>query len=198
LDSANGTLGSEVLVTLATQEVTLSFPVSSLTCRTILSGTLGMDEPSMPTTEPTPGGESLSVHDLSCQAIAQGEATLTPEEVAQYGLVSLQCSPSASAAGAPWWPAELTERGIAHLPLQVLGRAADNASPAREVLPHLSLLVCVEPLAPSGFKLICCLLWRGEITEAIIQQLETHTLRFTWAALVAWKALGELPHKEER
>jgi hypothetical protein len=185
-ESSNG----ELLFALAEKEVTLDFPISSLACQTIISGDYGMVEDGMASEAAATTAGNLR---LSFQATAQGEATFSNDEKMQFGVSTMRFYPRSGPAGMSYCTAELTERGVAHLSSEALPKVSENENlgEAWEVLQHLQFLIMLHKTNDRGFKLICHLIWKGEITEEIIRKIATRKFDFKWETLVAWKALGE-------
>lgn len=187
LSSRDASDGGEMLFNLAEKEVALDFPVSSLNCHTIISAAVSVTE------KPTSEGVQPQSAELKCQSTAQGEATFADDGISQFGVSTIQAYANDGAGSALWSSSELTERGIAHLPLGALSKVSgnENGETVWDILRHLQLLLRVERTDASRFKVICSLLWKGGISNEIIQQIENIKAGFTWETLVAWKALGE-------
>lgn len=186
--------GEELLFTLAEREVVLDFPVSSLTCHTMISSTFTLTTAEAPGTGTEEVGENPLSHNLEFRSTAQGEATFTDDAVSQVGLSTIQAYPISGPGGMPWWTSELTELGIAHLPFSALLKFAENENPGNtwDILQHLQLLIRVDKTEGKGFKIICNLLWKGGISEEVILKIQTQRFPLTWEAVLAWKVLGEL------
>jgi hypothetical protein len=179
----------ELLFTLTEKEVMLDFPVSSLSCQTIISANYRLTEDHA-SLEVRPIEEKIPQEaKLELQSIAQGEVTFTDPQVTQYGLSKIQSYPSLRWENIERRPSLLTEFGIASLPLGLLLTKSENE--------NLQFFVWIDKGEKPGFKIVCKLLWKGGVTGEMIQKLETQKLNFTWETLLAWKALGESPEKED-
>jgi len=187
LGSGEAANGGELLFKLAEKEVALDFPASSLNCHAIISAAVSVTE------KPTSEGMQPQSAELKCQSTAQGEATFADDGISQFGVSTIQAYASPGPGNQVWSSSELTERGIAHLPLAAVSKVSGDESVETvwNVLQHLEFLLRVEKTGGSGFKVICSLLWKGGISNEIIQQVETMKTGFKWETLVAWKALGE-------
>jgi hypothetical protein len=182
--------GMEVLLTLAEKEVPLEFPVSSLTCRTVISGAV-----SAATGTPASAAETPQYASLKFQSTANGEATFMQATVSQFGVAMVYSCPISGSGALPMWTSETTEAGIAHLPFILLRGALEKETTvtAWDILQHLQLLLSIDRSQALGFKVICNLLWKGGVNDEIIQKIQNQKFDFTWETLVAWKALGALP-----
>jgi hypothetical protein len=183
----------ELVFALAEREVALDFPISSLTCQTIISSTFSASQPEE-NEEPAPTGEEEEIPSpsrLEFRSTARGEATFTGATIPQFGVSMLQIASD----GAGWWTSELTEQGIAHLPFNAL---LEGSRDVWDILQYLQLFVRIDRSDDQGFRIICNLLWKGEISEGIILKIRQYRFRFVWSTLIAWKALGELQQKIEK
>ncbi len=179
----------ELLFTLIEKEVLLDFPISSLSCQTLISANYrSLEDHALPEVQPTEAKTPSEVKS-ELQSTAQGEVTFIDSEVTQFGLSKIQYYPSFRWESIGGRLSLLTELGVASLPLGSLLTKSENEG--------LQFLVRIDKGEKPGFRIACKLLWKGGITEEIIQKLETQKLNFTWETLLAWKALGELPEKED-
>jgi len=169
---------AEVMIALAEKEVALDFPVSSVSLQTIINASHG-----------AAGNE----YEVKCQVTASGEATFAGDEVSQFGVSTIRSYADAGSSWSPWPVSDLTESGVASLPLSALWKTAEGRGPeaTQSPLQHIQLLIKTDKATGPGFKVVCNLLWRGEISEEIIRSLESQNNNFTWESLVAWKAMGE-------
>jgi len=169
--------GSKVSIPLAEAEVSLSFPLLSLSCETILSGTLR-----------NANGESGTGSTFSTRA--QGEVTVGSDGISQFGVSTTQVVTAAESM--PYSFNELSEYCIAYLPLKILAQVSKNGKAAgvSDFLQRLALLIEVSKAGVSGFKLTCSLGWRGGVTIEEIKEFENKGYVFEWEGLIAWKALG--------
>jgi hypothetical protein len=192
LGSANSN-GGELLFTLAEKEVTCDFSISSLTCQTIISGDLGMAEGSTTGGALNPEAEPPLNKHLNFQSTARGEVTFTDNQISQFGISMIQSSPASPQGGTLWGTSELTESGIAHLPLSPSVKVSNNEDlgTVGEILQHLQLLIRADRTNVKSFKILCHLWWKGGISKEIIQKIDTQKPSLVWEALVVWKALGE-------
>jgi hypothetical protein len=176
---------AELMFTLAEKEIALDFPVSGASLQIIINAGLGAAG--------SAAEEGRQRADLKCQVTAHGESSFAGEAVSQFGLSTICPYAAAGSSWSPWPVSELTESGVAHLPLATLWKPAEDRGPeaAQSPLQHLQLLIKTDKTTGSGFKVVCNLLWRGGITEEIIRSLESQDINFTWEILAAWKALGE-------
>ena len=156
--------------------VPISFPWLSLSCQTIASGKLTVDG--------EPGSFSFST-------TAHGEVTAGEDAISQFGISTSLIN--SNAPGPHSHLAELTETGIAHLPLRMLGPPVkeENGAGSIGLLQHLELVIEVSAVDDKGFKITCSLRRRGAVTNDEIKQIQNGFALFEWEALVAWKALGE-------
>jgi hypothetical protein len=163
----------DVRVVVAGAEVALDFPLVSLSCATIVSASLQAPE-------------GAGAH---CQLTARGEATAVGGRLEQFGLTTVHAprAPEGDPA-AGWSAAELTEGGVALLPLDLIAVEGDPA--AREAVAHLQLAVEAALAAPSGFGVACALVWKGDAGEERIQALEGGQLTLSWGVRIGWKATG--------
>lgn len=176
--------GGELLFTLAEKEVALDFPALSLNCHTLMSVAVSVAEkPGAEETQPQYAG-------LKCQSASRGEVTFAGDQVSQFGISTVHPYANAGPGGVSWSASELTERGIARLPLAALWKGIESDG-TRAVLQPLQLLMRIDKPSGSGFRVVCHLLWTGAISEAILRELETQNLGFTWESVLAWKAAGE-------
>lgn len=182
----------ELQFALAEKEVALDFPVSSLTCNTIMSVTFDMTEGVVAKAPETETSTPVS-QKIRFQSTAHGEATYHGMEVSQVGISQIQYFPDEMAGGVPWSFSELTEVGVAHLPMHGISNISKSESIVKvmDVLPYVQFIVRVFKVNNSRFKCVGNLLWKGGINEEIIQKIETKKIIFTWETLVVWKALGE-------
>jgi hypothetical protein len=165
---------SAMSLLLSEVAVPVSFPLLSLTSQTIASGKLTVDDES--------GTFSFST-------TAHGEVIAGEDAISQFGVsTSLITS---NAPGPHSHLAELTEAGIAHFPLRILGPPADEGNGSIKLLQHLELVIEVPAVDASGFKITCSLRRRGDVTNDEIKEIQNGFALFEWEALVAWKALGE-------
>ncbi|MCI0490303.1 MAG: hypothetical protein L0229_27235 [Blastocatellia bacterium] len=171
----------ELLFTLAEKEVASEFPVSSLSCQAIISAALAIVEE---------GSEEKQF--LKCQSTAQGEATFTGEGISQFGITTIQPYSGSGQAGGDYPVSDLTERGIARLPLSDLWKRTESPSTDGHLFQPLQLLIRADKTNADGFKVVCNLLWKGAITAEFIRTIEAQKIDFTWDILLAWKTLGEL------
>lgn len=102
-----------------------------------------------------------------CSVSAHGEATFDGGSVAQFGLAN----------------GELTELGLARLSLAGADAGTDD------ILGHVGLAVHASPAA-HGFRLVCDLVWTGDVSEDRVQALEKEAAGLSWGARIGWKALG--------
>jgi hypothetical protein len=169
--------GSRVSIPLAEAEVFLSFPLLSLSCETILSGSLRNENDESGT------GSTFSTR-------AQGEVTIGSDGISQFGVSTTQVV--ATAGSMPFSFNELSEYCIAYLPLRILAQVSKNgrAAGVSDFVQRLALLIEVSRAGASGFKLTCSLGWRGGVTVEEIKEFENKGYVFEWEALIAWKALG--------
>jgi len=204
----------ELLLKLGEGSVSLDFPVSSLTCQVILSCSCGSPAgvtsagPAEAEEGPSAAGENETgaaedgegavspAKPVGCwewRATARGEATFVGDVVSQFGLSVGQSSLQGEAGAIPGSVVELTDRGIAHLPLCVAGEHPDDRRMADmwDVFRRLQVLVKVDKTQGRGFETICYLTWKGEIHEQIIARVQSLPSEFRWGMLVAWKALGQ-------
>jgi len=184
---------AELLFTLAEKEVALDFPVDSLTCRALISGSFGFAEDNPAAEAPATGAASSLYAPLKFQATAEGEVTCAPDGVLQFGLTKTHYAPGSESGGMPGQSSELTETGIAHLSFGAMMKMAENQPVEANwnILPYLQLRLRVDKTARWGFKIICNLLWKGGVSQEIIQKIATAKPSLIWETLVAWKALGE-------
>lgn len=174
---------SEVLsIPLAEVEVALAFPVLSLSCQTIISGSLSRNADS---------GESETAP-CTFSTTARGEVTPGSDGSSQFGISTTRVLWRSDSQGLPYSFDELTESGIANLPLRILGQVSKNGKPAgaSDFLHRLELLIEVPKADAAGFKIVCSLRWRGAVNTEEIKEIENKGYVFEWGSLVAWKALG--------
>jgi hypothetical protein len=169
---------AEAMITLAEKEVALDFPVSSVSLQTIINAGLGA---------------AGNGYEEKCQVTATGESTFAGDAVSQYGVSTIRSYADAGSNWSPWPVSDLTESGVANLPLSALWKTAEGRGPeaTQSPLQHIQLLIKTDKATGPGFKVVCNLLWGGEISEEIIRSLESQNNNFTWESLVAWKAMGE-------
>ena len=162
----------------------LDFPVASVSLYTIINAGSESDK------EATANGSLPAA--IKCQMTAQGESTFENGAVSQYGVSTIRPCPPAGSDESPGPVSELTECGVAHLPLTALSQV-QSQSPETPPSPlqHLQLLVRIDKATGAGFKVICNLLWKGEVTNETIQRIEDIRTSLTWETLVAWKAWGQ-------
>lgn len=172
---------SALSLPLSEVEVSLSFPLLSLTCQTIASGKLTVDV------------EGLEGGGFTFSTSAHGEVTSEEDGISQFGISTTKLASSSALQGAPSGAAELTEVGIAHLRLGILGPTSkeENGVGVLKMLQHLELLVEVPTIDDSGFRVSCSLRRRGSVTNDEIKEFQNGLAVFEWEALVAWKALRE-------
>ena len=182
----------ELLVPLQEKEVCLDFPVTSLTCKTIITGNLTMNE-GPNTTEVNETEEEIAKNkNLKYQSTAEGEATFSDDEVSQYGISAIQTNQKYSQEDMLWWSSELTELGIGHLPFSFSLNGAENEGPedTSDIHKNLQLLIKVKKASHKGFKVNCSFLWKGGVTDEIVKETEKQKFLLTWKVLLAWKAIG--------
>jgi hypothetical protein len=156
---------------LSEVDVPLGFSLLSLSCQTIASGNF--------TVEAETGSSTFST-------TAHGEVTAGEDGTTQFGISTTQVSSSQPAIP------ELTEVGIAHLPLRLLGQSSsDEKAGVLKMLAFLEWIIEVPTAGDSGFKISCSLRRRGAVTNDEIKEFQNGLALFEWEALVAWKALGE-------
>jgi hypothetical protein len=192
LSAGNSLRNEELRITLAEGEVGLDFPISTLSCQVIISGTVNRVEDGA-SAEAPPSEKSRSVPArLTYQSTAHGEATPAGDKISQFGVSMIQISKPSGTGEILGSVSELTECGIAHLPLGTRSRVPEkgNAETFWDTLHPLQLLVRIDKRDGGGFKIICNLWWKGGADEEIIRRIETQKARFTCEVLVAWKALG--------
>lgn len=185
----DGGVGAEAMITLAEKDVALDFSVSSLSLQTIINAGLGA----------AGNGYEDGSANLKCQVTAAGESTFSGDAVSQFGVSTIRSYADAGSGWGPWPISELTESGVASLPLSALWETEAGRGPeaSQSPLSHLQLLIKTDKTKGSGFKLTCSLLCKGAITEETLRSLETQDAYITWEVLAAWKALGESPLKPE-
>jgi hypothetical protein len=174
---------SEVLsIPLAEVEVALAFPVLSLSCQTIISGSLSRNSDS---------GESQTAP-CTFSTTARGEVTPGSDRTSQFGISTTRVLWRSDSQGLPYGFDELTESGIANLPLRILGQVPKNgkAVGASDFLQRLELLIEIPKADAAGFKIVCSLRCRGAVNMEEIKEIENKGHVFEWESLVAWKALG--------
>jgi hypothetical protein len=190
----------ELIFTLAGKEVTPGFLVSSLTCQIIISSVFSVPESEGGEERSSTGGEgSPSYKQLEFRSTAQGEATFNCDGVSQHAVSAIQTRANAVPMAIPLWSSDLTEQGVAHLPFSAVleDPKTENAEDIRNILQALQLLVRLDRTADDqGFKIICNLLWKGEINEEVILKIQAQKVRFSWEMLLAWKALGGVNSQE--
>jgi hypothetical protein len=187
LNSPGNTSAGELLFTLAEKEVALDSPICSLNCHTIINvdvhtGDSGSEDSREDNIEPP----------MRFQAAAQGEVTVTGDRVSQFGISTSRFYPAGPGA-IPWSFSGLTQHGIAHLPLgEVLTLAAGpDRWTGAEILENVQFSVKVEAGDNPGFKVICTLEWKGEITREMIDILNEKKICFIWRVVHAYKALDK-------
>ncbi len=183
----------EVLIPLTEKEVALDFPFSSLTCHSIISGTLVLTEQVTPM-ETTETEEETLIHtNLEFQCTSQGECTVTDGAVAQFGISKVQTQLISDSERTTRWRSDLTEFGIGHLPFSAFFNVLENQGFGnnRDILKHLQLITKVYKADREGFKATCNLLWKGGVTEEIIRKIQVQKYSLNWEAVLAWKALGK-------
>jgi hypothetical protein len=173
----------EMMFTLAEQEIVLDAPVSGVSYQTIINAELRWAGAASVAEAPPPSAK--------CQATARGESTTAAGTVSQFGVSTIQTAQTGGHCVWPFPASDLTERGIALLPLAALVKGAEAAQGPPLPLQNLQLLLKTESREGSGFKLVCNLLWKGPITEEVVQSLEAQSAHLTWETLGAWKAIGE-------
>jgi hypothetical protein len=180
---------AEAMVTLAEKDVALDFSVSSLSLQIIINANL---------VAAGNGYEGGSAN-LKCQVTATGESTFASDAVSQFGVSTIRSYADAGSGWGPWPISQLTESGVASLPLSALWEMEAGRGPetSQSPLSQLQLLIKTDKANGSGFKLKCALLWKGAITEETLRSLETQDAYITWEVLAAWKALGESPLNPE-
>jgi hypothetical protein len=169
---------SELTILLAEADVPLSFPLLSLSCQTIISGSL------------TSNGGSAETGTSTFSTTAHGEFTNGREAVSQFGVSTTEVVSKARSESLPYRSDDLTENGIALLPLQTLERLAKNGTSASGLLQRLAFLIEIPKVDTSGFKVTCSLRCRGAVTREEIKEFQNKGYVFEWEARVAWKALG--------
>jgi hypothetical protein len=174
-----GADAGELTFTLSARDVELEFPPAGLTCHTLIK--LGLES----------GGEGEAA--ASAHSAAEGEATFAEADTQQFGLSMIYAGPRAGAKWSASPVCELTERGVAHLPLGLLAGDAgrDGAAPLAALLGSMQLHARVARADGRGFRVLCSLTWAGTISEEVIKEIENRKPRLTWETLVAWKALGD-------
>ncbi len=185
LTSGGAVEQAELVFRLAEREVDLDFPISSLTCQTIISSTFSVSRP-----EENEEPASIEEERLSFRSTAHGEATFGDAEIPQFGVSMLQTASD----GSGWWTSELTEQGVAHLPFNAL---LEGARDVWDILQYLQLFARVDKSEDQGFKIICNLLWKGEISEEIALKIQNQGLRLRWEMFLAWKVLGASSLKQD-
>ena len=184
----------EVLIPLSEKEVALDFPFSSLTCHSIISGTLDLTGQITPsdTTETEVG--TLMYTNLEFQSTSQGECTVTDEAVAQFGISKVQTRVISDSERIPRYSSDLTELGIGHIPFSLFlnGMQNEGYGDNSDILKHLQLILRVNKADREGFKITCNLLWKWGVTEEILKKIQTQKFGLNWEAMMAWKAVGEL------
>ena len=128
---------------------------------------------------------------MKYHATAQGEASFAEDAISQFGVSKIQSQVMTGSALLNWSGSDLTENGIAHLPFA--DKSAQTQSGGANVFPfHNLLLVIKADISNSlGFKVVCSLVWKGEITGEVIQSLETNDANIVWEILTGWKAMGK-------
>lgn len=174
--------GEVLSIPLAEVEVALAFPLLSLSCQTIISGSLSRNADS---------GESETAP-CTFSTTARGEVTPSTDGSSQFGISTTRVLWRSDSQGLPYGFDELTESGIAQLPLRILGQVPKNGKPAgaSDFLHRLELLIEVPKADAAGFKIVCSLRWRGAVSTEEIKEIENMGYVFEWESLVAWKALG--------
>ena len=190
--SSNGDTG-ELHFGLAQEVVALDFPPASLTCHVQLLLTFGLERGPDAAEAPLAEEAIPPYQEVAFQATAHGEATLTGQPPAQFGLTTIQAYPGAQPGGKGVWTSELSEQGIAHLSLRALQPEplAESAVPIWDILSSLQVLVHVNRGQSTGFQVASKLLWKGGIRADMVDVMEQQRLRLRWECHVAWKALGE-------
>lgn len=182
-------------ITLGEKEVPLNFQLSSLTCQTIISCVFGTVKEN---NESKANGEMSRFADFGFQAIAHGEVIVVDKEVSQFGVSNIHPYLGSENAATSWITSELTESGIAHLPLStLLGATNKDFQESLGFLSNMDILVAINGTNTKGFKVICQLLLNGGIDERIISIIETIKSIITWNALISWKALGDMRSEKD-
>jgi hypothetical protein len=191
--SGAGPSNGELLITIAEKEIGLTFPVSGLTCQTIITGAFSIAEGFTATESPTTVERQPQYRNVKFQSTAQGEVTFLDGELSQFGLSRIQTHWNSGSGVNSFAISELTEHGIAHLPFCHLWKFLDggDVDNARNSLQPLQLLISVEGRDGPGFKVVCNLFWKGAVSDEALRVIEEKGAGFTWEVLVAWKALGE-------
>ena len=185
--------GDELHFTLGEAKSKLDFPPASLTCQTIFQATVMVTQVPNSGDVPAPGEEAPLLRRRRFQSTAQGEATFA-DSVLQYGVSSIRAYDCSEQEDKQWCPSEVTEQGIAHLPLAAphLNLESTILKNIWDLIDNLQLLVRVSGTDQPGFKIVGKLLWKGGIDEEIIEILEKTEVRLGWEFTTAWKTIGNV------
>lgn len=182
----------QVGFSLADKEVSLDFPMVNLTCHTITTMTFDSSERTAFRRDTGTETSAPDFRRLRFRSTSHGEVTIVNGTASQFGLSTLQFIPSSNEGRAPGWNSDLTEIGVAHLPVSlVLGPLADDSLKSIvDIIRNLQIVVEIDRTGDVGFRAICNLAWKGGINEEIIQGIENRNIGVNWSVHLAWKALG--------
>jgi len=120
---------------------------------------------------------------VTVRCSATGEVTCDAQGISQFGISTWsRCT-------------QLTEQGIAHLPLAAAVQSdetsyADLHDAVADLLKALQLTIRIVSTNDTSVKIVCALECTGA-SEVLLRTLEEHGPRLTWDSQLAWKALGE-------
>lgn len=169
------------LPTLSEMIVPLNFRPISLSFDTVLKAEIGFNQISENDFEGT----------VNYHATGHGEATLSAEIVSQYGVATIQSQSIRHTLGASPLFSEITKEGI----FQISFQSASNFSNELAWFQQLGLMISTVLNSKNGFHIISRLVWKGKVTEGMLENLKRQEPQLRWGADVAWKAIGELKHQ---